>query len=425
MLTKCVFAFAFATSVGAEDCVGEQCVLAADETNDTALGMLHLHARADPWAKVPAPVKALCDATSDGGVCCWNRQGTGFKCGANSHCCGDVCVVDGGACCQNDLGNDFPCGAGSTCCGNGCAAPGSKCCELATTGYKYPVTKDTACSKELSIVCHNRNGVEFLCGADSSCCGDVCSEPGGTCCKNTMGNNFVCAPGNFCCGNACASQDSKCCKDPNTGYEFPLLKSTPCPASLLQTSSNDWSKMKLSSLQPNFAPAAQMVSKLQGTRTCFNNQNNVFWCAAQDECCGNGCTSGPCCKNYEGYLFGCGKGSECCGNACMDAGSKCCVTPSTGYQYPVTADTECNHDQSIECQTREGAKYLCAAGNSCCGGTCVAPGGVCCENALGDNFPCGEGSQCCGNACAGAGSKCCTNKHGYKYPVTKATQCLA
>jgi len=425
MLTKCVFAFAFATSVGAEDCVGEQCVLAADETNDTALGMLHLHARADPWAKVPAPVKALCDATSDGGVCCWNRQGTGFKCGANSHCCGDVCVVDGGACCQNDLGNDFPCGAGSTCCGNGCAAPGSKCCELATTGYKYPVTKDTACSKELSIVCHNRHGDEFVCGADSSCCGDVCSEPGGTCCKNTMGNNFVCAPGNFCCGNACASQDSKCCKDPNTGYEFPLLKSTPCPASLLQTSSNDWSKMKLSSLQPNFAPAAQMVSKLQGTRTCFNNQNNIFWCAAQDECCGNGCTSGPCCKNYEGYLFGCGKGSECCGNACMDAGSKCCVTPSTGYQYPVTADTECNHDQSIECQTHGGAKYLCAAGNSCCGGTCVAPGGVCCENALGDNFPCGEGSQCCGNACAGAGSKCCTNKHGYKYPVTKATQCLA
>merc|ERR1712048_634585 len=59
-----------------------------------------------------------------------------------------------------------------------------------------------------------------------------------------------------------------------------------------------------------------------------------------------------------------------------------------------------------------------AAGNSCCGGTCVAPGGVCCENALGDNFPCGAGSQCCGNACAGAGSKCCTNKHGYKYPVT-------
>merc|ERR1712232_920540 len=157
---------------------------------------------------------------------------------------------DGGACCQNDLGNDFPCGAGSTWGGNGCAAPGSKCCELATTGYKYPVTKDTACSKELSIVCHNRNDGEFLCGADSSCCGDVCSEPGGTCCKNTMGNNFVCAPGNFCCGNACASKDSKCCKDPNTGYEFPLLKSTPCPASLLQTSSNDWSKMKLSSLQP-------------------------------------------------------------------------------------------------------------------------------------------------------------------------------
>merc|ERR1711915_607981 len=190
---------------------------------------------------------------------------------------------------------------------------------------------------------------------------------------------------------------SKCCKDPNTGYEFPLLKSTPCPASLLQTGSDGWSKMKLSSLQPNFSPVAQAVSKLQGTKTCFNEQNNIFWCAAEDQCCGNGCT---------------------------DAGSKCCVTPSTGYQYPVTADTECNHDQSIECTNREGAKYLCAAGNSCCGGTCVAPGGVCCENALGDNFPCGEGSQCCGNACAGAGSKCCTNKHGYKYPVTKATQCL-
>jgi hypothetical protein len=108
----------------------------------------------------------------------------------------------------------------------------------------------------------------------------------------------------------------------------------------------------------------------------------------------------------------------------MAPDSKCCETPSTGYQYPVTKDTECNKDQSVQCFDKSGATYLCAAGNSCCGGTCVAPGGVCCTNTLGHNFPCGDGSTCCGNACAGKGSKCCTNSAGYKYPVTEATVCL-
>merc|ERR1712217_951644 len=104
----------------------------------------------------------------------------------------------------------------------------------------------------------------------------VCSQPGGTCCVNTLGNNFVCAPGNFCCGNACASHESQCCKDPNTGYEFPLLKSTPCPTALLQTDSNAWSKMKMSNLQPNFSPVAQIVSKSCGRRRMLRQWVHVW-----------------------------------------------------------------------------------------------------------------------------------------------------
>merc|ERR1712176_345141 len=158
--------------------------------------------------------------------------------------------------------------------------------------------------------------------------------------------------------------------------------------------SGSWGKMKMSSLQPNLSPVLQNIANNKGTRVCFNHDNNVFWCAAQDSCCGNGCATGPCCTNYDNYEFGCGKGSECCGNACMSADSKCCKTPSTGYEYLVTKDTECNKDQSVQCFNKHGAAFLC-----------------------------GAGSTCCGNSCAGEGSKCCTNSNGYKYPVTKDTAC--
>merc|ERR1712085_228978 len=157
--------------------------------------------------------------------------------------------------------------------------------------------------------------------------------------KNTLGNNFVCAPGNSCCGNACASKESQCCKDPNTGYEFPLLKSTPCPASLLQTGSDGWSKMKMSSLRPNLSPLLQNVANNPGTRTCFNDQNNV----PGNSCCGGTCVApgGQCCMNTLGDNFPCGAGSTCCGNACAGEGSKCC-TNKNGYKYPVTRDTKCS-----------------------------------------------------------------------------------
>merc|ERR1712157_343537 len=81
-------------------------------------------------------------------------------------------------------GGNFVCGGNSKCCGNSCQAPGSKCC--ITKGLNYPVTKGTQCAgwNSGSTVCHNRRGDEFLCGAKSSCCGDVCAGAGSPCCQN-------------------------------------------------------------------------------------------------------------------------------------------------------------------------------------------------------------------------------------------------
>lgn len=136
-------------------------------------------------------------------VQCTNRQGNQFICGEKSSCCGDVCVGAGGVCCVNEYGNNFPCGEGSTCCGNSCAAPGSKCCDV--KGVKLPVTKDTQCpgGSATSITCTNRNGAEFYCGENSSCCGDICVGAGGQCCTNDNGNNFACGANSRCAGNIC------------------------------------------------------------------------------------------------------------------------------------------------------------------------------------------------------------------------------
>jgi len=78
---------------------------------------------------------------------CRNRYGTPFVCGAESSCCGDICVGKGGKCCTNAVDNNFACGAGSSCCGNACAAAGSKCCrpEGRPKPEWYPVTQATAC----------------------------------------------------------------------------------------------------------------------------------------------------------------------------------------------------------------------------------------------------------------------------------------
>merc|ERR1711877_26958 len=73
------------------------------------------------------------------------------------------------------------------------------------------------------------------------------------------------------------------------------------------------------------------------------------------------------------------------------------------------------------------ATSSCAAGDQCCGDTCVSKDDVCCENVLGNSFPCqGNGGGCCGNACYAPGSKCCKSPWVAKarwYPVTKATKC--
>merc|ERR1719384_2915874 len=79
------------------------------------------------------------------------------------------------------------------------------------------------------------------------------------------------------------------------------------------------------------------------------------------------------------------------------------------------------------CVNRQGSRFNCAGGDSCCVGACVGRGDVCCINVNGDGFPCqGGGGGCCGNACYAPGSKCCKSFFKPKsrwYPVTKATKC--
>merc|ERR1711870_140136 len=147
------------------------------------------------------PVAEGTACTSDS-VTCINSNGNEFQCGAGSTCCGDICSGPGGVCCKGSSSN-FVCGPGSQCCGNTCKAPGSKCCR--TKGLNYAVTKGTKCAgwNSGSIVCTNRYGAEFLCGAHSSCCGDLCAGAGGVCCQNEQGHDFVCGAGSRCGKNVC------------------------------------------------------------------------------------------------------------------------------------------------------------------------------------------------------------------------------
>merc|ERR1712238_229923 len=88
------------------------------------------------------------------------------------------------------------------CWGGGCWAPGSKCCDW--NGQKFPLPPFFQCPNEIGQVCLNREGVQFFCSFESSCCGDICAGPGSSCCVNQNGNNFVCGAGTRCNGNACA-----------------------------------------------------------------------------------------------------------------------------------------------------------------------------------------------------------------------------
>lgn len=147
------------------------------------------------------PVAEGTACTSDSETCT-NSDGKKFQCGAGSTCCGDICSGPGGVCCKGSSSN-FVCGPGSQCCGNTCQAPGSKCCH--TKGLNYAVTEGTKCAgwNSGSVVCKNRYGAEFLCGAHSSCCGNLCAGAGGVCCQNQDGEDFVCGAGSRCGKNVC------------------------------------------------------------------------------------------------------------------------------------------------------------------------------------------------------------------------------
>lgn len=155
-----------------------------------------------PGYEYPVSKGTACASDS---ITCTNSNGDSFQCGAGSSCCGDICVGPGDVCCHS-MEHSFACGSGSKCCGNSCAAPGSKCCR--TRGVSYPVTQATKCAgwNSGSIPCINRRGEEFLCGAGSSCCGDICAGPGSACCENQNGNDFVCAPGSRCGNNICIAK---------------------------------------------------------------------------------------------------------------------------------------------------------------------------------------------------------------------------
>merc|ERR1712051_392127 len=164
---------------------------------------------------------------AEGGLCCRNDLGAAFPCQAGGECCGNTCASPGSKCCNkgkrgyeypvaegtactsdsesctNSDGKKFQCGPGSPCCGNTCQAPGSKCCH--TKGMNYAVTEGTKCAgwNSGSVVCKNRYGAEFLCGAHSSCCGNLCAGAGGVCCQNQDGKDFVCGAGSRCGKNVC------------------------------------------------------------------------------------------------------------------------------------------------------------------------------------------------------------------------------
>merc|ERR1712032_189692 len=221
----------------------------------------------------------------------------------------------------------------------------------------------------------------------------------------------------------------KCCKDtrsPNAPW-FPLTKATAtasymnCRTSLLQSEAS----AEVSTASSLVVSSQSEVLSIQ----CTNLDGVKFYCGEGSSCCGNACTTGPCCKNYVGYEFGCGAGSSCCGNACAAPGSKCCNTNffgKTGYQYPVSKETECSKvELSKTCKNpKTGATFWCAADDQCCGGACVAKDGRCCHNENHDGFACAKDNFCCGNVCASEQSKCCKDTRDPNaawFPLTKAT----
>jgi len=220
--------------------------------------------------------------TASNSTHCRNRFHVSFPC--SGECCGDICIAPGGTCCENGAGNSFGCAVGDSCCGSSCAASGSKCCD-GPGDSKYPVSGDTPCAGEAHTTCTNRHEATFLCGAGSSCCGDVCSAPGGTCCQNSAGSDFVCAAGDSCCGNACASAGSKCCD--NHGSRYPVSQQTLC------------------------------AGESTGIE-CRNRYGNYFRCGSRSACCGDICVGagGSCCTNQYGHNFVCGAGSRCAGDVC-------------------------------------------------------------------------------------------------------------
>jgi len=164
----------------------------------------------------------------------------------------------------------------------------------------------------LTVHCKNTHGHKFLCAKGNVCCGDVCSA--GPCCTNYADYKFGCGKGSTCCGNACAAPGSKCCNTVlfgKIGYQYPVSKGTEC-------------------------------SMVQLPKECKNPDTNaLFWCAAEDHCCGGACVAkdGVCCFNDQNHGFPCAKDNSCCGNVCASAESKCCKTPK-GPWFPVTKNTK-------------------------------------------------------------------------------------
>jgi len=346
-----------------------------------------------------------------------------FLCPVAHTCCGGFCAPIGAQCCQNTHGVHFQCGESSTCCGNACAGAGSKCCTN-VHGYQYPVTQDTMCEDEICRKCTNQQGTDFICGINSTCCGDVCVGAGGVCCYNGNGNSFACGSGSSCCGNACAAPGSHCCDV--DGNKYPVANATACPAnrSVRRRGTKDQIMVQDPSHTLRFPrEIVAQLTKQGDCKTCEHNNMSVT-CQADQECCGSMCmpASSVCCTNEFGDNFECGQGSTCCGNACAAPGSKCCSNVQ-GYQYPVAEMTDCLTESTITCNTgSHGMPFYCASDSTCCGDICVGVGGACCVNEWGSNFPCGEGSSCCGNTCAAPGSKCC-DIDGVRFPVAEDTIC--
>lgn len=199
-------------------------------------------------------VKAAKHSSNATSTVCTNSFGVEFPCG-QGECCGNICMAAGGTCCKNKFNEDFACAAGDSCCGNACASAESECC-AGIDGNQYPVAKGSDCSDDY-VKCTNRNGNKFLCGPDSSCCGDVCSGLGGVCCVNNLGNNFVCGKDSTCCGNSCAAPKSKCCS--NNGRQFPVTEDTLCPGEAVSSTKCITVTATLSSAAPNQVAAAIFV----------------------------------------------------------------------------------------------------------------------------------------------------------------------